>query len=84
MKPDLTIVDAGRALLDNGPGGPGTVVQLDTFIAGIDPVAVDSVAVTKASWYGKQFRGDQVKYLKVAGDLGLGNVDEAMIDEIAV
>ncbi|MBN1603363.1 MAG: DUF362 domain-containing protein [Chitinispirillaceae bacterium] len=84
IKPNLCIVDATRALLDNGPSGPGKVVELKTFVGGIDPVAVDSYSVTLASWYGKTFEGRQIKHMKVAGDLGFGNVDSSMISEITV
>jgi len=84
IKPTLNIVDATRALLDNGPAGPGKVAELKTFVAGTDPVAVDSYAVTLASWYGKTFEGKQVKHLRVAGELGFGNVDSDKISEIAV
>lgn len=84
IKPTLNIVDATRALLDNGPAGPGKVAELKTFVAGTDPVAVDSYAVTLASWYGKTFEGKQVKHLKVAGELGFGNVESDKISEVAV
>jgi uncharacterized protein (DUF362 family) len=84
MKPHLCFVDATRALLDNGPAGPGKVVELNTFVGGIDPVAVDSYAVTLASWYGKTFDGTKVKHLKNAGEMKLGNVESSMISEIAV
>jgi len=84
MKPHLCIVDATRALLDNGPAGPGKVVELNTFVGGIDPVAVDSYAVTLAAWYGKSFDGTKVKHLKNAGDMKLGNVESSMISEILV
>ena len=84
MKPHISFVDATRALLDNGPAGPGKVVELNTFVGGVDPVAVDSFAVTLASWYGKTFDGTKVKHLKNAGDMKLGNVESGMISEIAV
>ncbi len=84
IKPHLCLVDASRALIDNGPAGPGKVVELKTFVAGIDPVAVDSYAVTLASWYGKTFEGKQVKHLKEAAALGFGNVESSMINEITV
>jgi uncharacterized protein (DUF362 family) len=84
IKPHLCIVDATRALLDNGPAGPGKVIELKTFVAGTDPVAVDSYAVSLASWYGKTFDGKQVKHLKLAGELGFGNVESSMISEITV
>jgi uncharacterized protein (DUF362 family) len=84
MKPHISFVDATRALLDNGPAGPGKVVELNTFVGGVDPVAVDSYTVTLASWYGKKFDGTKVKHLKNAGEMKLGNVDPSMISEVAV
>jgi uncharacterized protein (DUF362 family) len=84
FKPTLCIVDATRALLDNGPSGPGKIAELKTFVGGIDPVAVDSYAVTLAPWYGKNFEGKQIKHLKIAGELGFGNVESSMISEVAV
>jgi uncharacterized protein (DUF362 family) len=84
MKPHLNIVDASRALLDNGPAGPGQVAKLDTFVAGIDPVAVDSYGVTLASWYGKKFEGKQVAHIRNAAMLGFGNAESNMISEIMV
>lgn len=84
LKPTLTLIDGTRALLNNGPGGPGTVAQIGTYVAGTDPVAVDSYAVTLASWYGKKFEGKQVQHIKMAGELGFGNFESAKISEIAV
>jgi uncharacterized protein (DUF362 family) len=84
MRPDITIVDATRALLDNGPAGPGKVKELNTFVGGLDPVAVDSFAVTLAPWYGRTFEGTQVKYVKKAGEMGFGNAEAGMIKETAV
>ncbi|MCU0610101.1 MAG: DUF362 domain-containing protein [Chitinispirillaceae bacterium] len=84
MKPHLNIVDATRALLDNGPAGPGKVVELNTFVAGIDPVAVDSYATTLATWYSRSFDGTKVKHLKIANELGFGNNVPSMIKEIQV
>lgn len=84
MKPTLYIVDATRALIDNGPAGPGKVTELKTFVAGLDPVAVDSYAVTLAAWYGRQFEGKKVKHLNYASELGFGNVESSAISEIFV
>ena len=75
IKPQLTILDATRALVSGGPGGPGEVVKPNLIIAGIDPVAVDSYAVTVAPWYGQNFTGRQVKHLLIANQRGLGKVD---------
>jgi len=75
IKPQLTILDATRALVSGGPGGPGEVQKLNLIIAGIDPVAVDSYAVSVAPWYGQNFKGRQVEHLLVAYQRGLGKID---------
>jgi len=75
IKPRLVILDATRALMTGGPGGPGKTRQLDTVVAGTDPVAVDSYATGLAPWYDKTFTGRQVKYILAASQLGLGQVD---------
>jgi uncharacterized protein (DUF362 family) len=75
IKPQLTILDATRALVSGGPGGPGEVQKPNLIIAGIDPVAVDSYGVSVAPWYGQNFRGRQVEHLLVAHQRGLGQID---------
>jgi uncharacterized protein (DUF362 family) len=48
IRPDLTLVDATRILLRNGPSGGNLadVKIMDTLVAGIDPVAVDAWSTT--------------------------------------
>ncbi|MFI5338481.1 MAG: DUF362 domain-containing protein [Candidatus Methylomirabilales bacterium] len=75
ITPQLTILDATRALVSGGPGGPGEVQKPNLVIAGTDPVAVDSYGVTVAPWYGQQFKGRQVEHLLVAHQRGLGKID---------
>lgn len=75
MKPDLTILDATRALLNGGPGGPGKVKELSTIVAGTDQVAVDSYGTSLAPWYGQTFSGKQVRHIIEAYNLGLGEID---------
>jgi uncharacterized protein (DUF362 family) len=84
MKPTFTILDATRALLDNGPGGPGKIADLKTFVGGFDTVAVDSYGVTLAPWYGRTFEGMRVKHIKIASDLGLGNAESSKISVVSV
>jgi uncharacterized protein (DUF362 family) len=81
IKPNLTIIDASRALLTGGPSGPGKIAQINTFIAGIDPVAVDTYGVGIAQWYNKKFEIDQVKHITAAHRMGLGttNLDQLRI-----
>jgi uncharacterized protein (DUF362 family) len=75
IKPQLTILDATRALASGGPGGPGEVKKPNLIIAGIDPVAVDSYGVTVVPWYGQNFKGRQVEHLLIAHQRGLGKID---------
>ncbi len=77
IKPDLTVVDATRALTSGGPGGPGKTVELNTVVAGTDVVAVDSYAVGLTPWYNKSFTGKSVKYIAAAAEMGLGEIDTA-------
>ncbi len=72
IKPQLTILDATRALT---PGGPGEVKKPNLIIAGIDPVAVDSYGVSIVPWYGQNFKGRQVEHLLAAHQRGLGQID---------
>jgi uncharacterized protein (DUF362 family) len=75
IKPQLTILDATRALVSGGPGGPGEVKKPNLVIAGIDPIAVDSCGVGMVPWYGQNFRGRQVEHVLIAHQRGLGKID---------
>jgi uncharacterized protein (DUF362 family) len=75
LRPQLIVLDATRALLTGGPGGPGEVIKPNLVIAGTDPVAVDSYGVTVARWYGQRFTGRQVEHLLAAHQRGLGKID---------
>jgi uncharacterized protein (DUF362 family) len=86
IRPDLIIMDATRPLTTAGPGGPGEIVELNTLVAGTDPVAVDAYTVSLASWYGHEFSGSNVKYIAKAAQMGLGQIEVARlkIKEIVV
>lgn len=81
IRPQLTILDATRALVTGGPGGPGEVVKPNLVVAGVDPVAVDAYGVSVAPWYGQQFKGRQVEHLLAAHQRGLGKID---VDQLRV
>jgi uncharacterized protein (DUF362 family) len=81
IKPQLTILDATRALVSGGPGGPGEVKKPNLVIAGIDPVAVDSYGVSIVPWYGQNFKGRQVEHLLIAHQRGLGKIE---IDQLKI
>ena len=81
IKPQLTILDATRALASGGPGGPGEVKKPNLIVAGADPVAVDSYGASIVPWYGQNFKGRQVEHLLVTHQRGLGKID---IDQLKV
>lgn len=72
IKPTLTVLDAVRILLRNGPqgGNPGDVKRLDTVVAGTDQVAVDSYGATLFG-----LKGSDLGYVRIADQRGLGIMD---------
>jgi uncharacterized protein (DUF362 family) len=75
LKPHLTVIDCSRILSDGGPGGPGKVLPMNKIIVSTDFVAADAMAVEMGTWYGRTFKGRQVKHIKMAHERGLGNMD---------
>jgi uncharacterized protein (DUF362 family) len=71
-KPCLTILDAVRILTANGPQGGDLkdVKRLDTVVAGVDQVAVDSYGATLFG-----MRGSDLGYVRVAAEHKLGVMD---------
>jgi uncharacterized protein (DUF362 family) len=73
MRPTLTIIDAYRILMRNGPTGGNvsdTAVK-KTLVASTDPVALDAY-VAKAFW---NLDAERLPYLKLAQARGLGKMD---------
>jgi uncharacterized protein (DUF362 family) len=70
MRPTLTLMDAYRVLVRNGPtgGNLADVALKKTLIAGTDPVAVDAYT-GKAYW---DLDERQLIYLRLASERGLG------------
>jgi uncharacterized protein (DUF362 family) len=73
MLPTLTVLDAYRILLRNGPTGGNLedVAVKKTVLAGTDPVALDAWAA-KAWW---NLDPEHLPYLQMAANHGLGTVD---------
>ena len=72
IRPKLTIVDATRILLRNGPTGGNLedVKVLDTLIASADPVAADAYATTLFG-----MKPEELGSTVAAAKLGLGEMD---------
>jgi len=72
IRPSLTLIDAVRIIVSNGPQGgrPGDVKRLDTVIAGADQVAVDAYGATLFGLTGRD-----LGYVRLGHETGLGNMD---------
>jgi uncharacterized protein (DUF362 family) len=82
IKPNVTIIDATRALMTNGPRGPGDVVEIGQVIAGTDPVAVDVAALTIGSSLGYRdfnLNGTRNRYINIGTELGIGDGNPASV-----
>jgi uncharacterized protein (DUF362 family) len=83
LRPDLTVIDAVRILMANGPTGGdlGDVKEMNTIIASTDIVAADSYASTM---FGLQ--PNDLEYVRAASLMGLGqsNLNNLRIEEIIV
>ena len=75
LKPQLTILDAIYSLTTNGPQGPGKTEQLNTIIAGVDPVAVDAAACGLAEWNSHATTPESIQHIALAAKRGLGTTD---------
>jgi len=76
-KPDLVVMDAIRILTTNGPKGPGKTEDIGEVIASTDIVAPDAYSATffKHPQTGKPFKPEEIRFVKNAYELGLGEID---------
>ena len=72
VQPKLTVIDATRILLDNGPQGGdlGDVRVLDTLVASADPVAADAYTTTLFG-----LKPEEIESTVAANGMGLGEMD---------
>jgi uncharacterized protein (DUF362 family) len=77
IRADLTIIDATRILLRNGPQGGkiSDVKVLDTILASPDPVAADAYATTLFG-----LSPEQIDSTRAAAKMGLGEMDLKKMD----
>ena len=76
---DLTIIDATRILVDNGPQGGNLedVKKLDTLIASADIIAADSYATTLFG-----FRPEEIPTIVAGARRGLGVMDLSKVKKV--
>ncbi len=73
VRADLTVLDATRILLTNGPKGPGRTREVDKVIVGTDPVAVDAYGATLFG-----LKPKDVAHILIAAQMGIGNINPAV------
>lgn len=83
FRPQLTVIDAVRMLMANGPtgGNLNDVKQMNTIVAGPDIVAADSYAATLFN-----MQPEELSYIQAGAQRGLGRSDlkNLRIEEINV
>lgn len=87
MRPSLVIIDATRVMTKRGPTG-GIMVELNTVMASLDPVAADLVAAEEL------FKAEgatdptasagRVEHIRMAAELGVGVADRSKIEVMEV
>jgi len=76
MKPNWTIIDATRCMMDSGPQGPAKVLKTpNLLIVSKDQVAAD--AYTSSLFHESPHA---IKYLTYAEEMGIGVVDQARMN----
>lgn len=73
--PHLTILDATRALLTNGPAGPGETSTPGRIVAGRRVTSVDAYGLTVAKFNNKTMTPADARHIELAAKAGLGEID---------
>jgi uncharacterized protein (DUF362 family) len=73
LRPAITVIDGFVAMEGKGPTN-GNPVQMDTIIAGVDPVATDATACRVMS-----FDPHTISHIRRAYDKALGEIDQVEI-----
>lgn len=81
MRPTLTVMDATRVLLRNGPQGGNIddAEDMHQVVASLDPVACDAYGATLI-----QQNPQHVHYLQLGQDRGLGSMDWQKVQRVEV
>jgi uncharacterized protein (DUF362 family) len=79
VRPHLTLVDAAKVLLTNGPQGPGEWAEPGKMIAGRRIASVDAVALSVADFGGKKPQLSDARHIQYASEHGLGECELARI-----
>jgi uncharacterized protein (DUF362 family) len=84
IRPQLTILDATRALLTNGPTGPGDTATPGRIIAGRNPASVDAYGLTLARFNNKQMTPADAKHIELSAFVGEIKVARLKVKKVKV
>lgn len=84
VRPHLTILDATRALLTNGPAGPGEVAEVGKLLAGRAVASVDALGLGLARFNQRQLAVPDVPHIALAGRAGAGETDVSKLRVVKV
>ena len=81
MRPTLTVLDATRVLVRNGPQGGNLddTREMHQVVAGLDEVALDAYAAVLIGQ-----RPEEIGYLRLGQELGLGTLDWESLARVEV
>lgn len=77
-KPDLCVLDGWKVMIKNGPRGFSTsdVAKYEYLFISTDPVALDTAGAAVLAKAGSiSAKAGEIRYLKLAGEHGLGRMD---------
>ncbi|VBB04952.1 twin-arginine translocation pathway signal sequence bacterial/archaeal [Lucifera butyrica] len=78
-KPTLTILDAIKGIIANGPSGPGPIKEWKQVVLGTDMLAVDAYGAGLLN-----FKPADVRHLAIAAKLRVGNPDWQSLEIVRV
>jgi uncharacterized protein (DUF362 family) len=87
IRPDLTIIDAFRILTAHGPnsGGPQDVTLARHIVVATDIIAADAYGTQLfAEVTGQKLAAQDIGYLRVGHEMGLGEIDLAKVAQQVV
>jgi uncharacterized protein (DUF362 family) len=79
VRPHLTLLDATKVLVTNGPKGPGDTASPGKLFAGRSVVCVDAAALSVAKFDGKVMTLADARHIELASKHGLGECDVAKL-----
>jgi uncharacterized protein (DUF362 family) len=79
---DLTFLDNRYAMISGGPKGPCEAVEMNQYMVGFDPLAVDAIGAGLAPWGNMERKAADIPHLVKAYELGVGEIEDIEVVEV--